>query len=147
MTRCSTAIRAGYSPKREKGWDVVDVHGPMKRYLAAARARPGLPACRRWCPHRRHRSLAHGPRDPAPRGIPAGAVAGTTSGEKVLGSRPHGAEVLELVKQRQRVLKDAWLTATGHRRPGMTQGLPLREAEGQAQEIEGQIRKLVASEP
>lgn len=80
-------------------------------------------------------------------GIPAGAVAGTTSGEKVLGSRPHGAEVLELVKQRQRVLKDAWLTATGHRRPGMTQGLPLREAEGQAQEIEGQIRKLVASEP
>jgi lysophospholipase L1-like esterase len=134
--------------QREKGWDVVDVHGPMKRYLAAERARdPSFrladdgvhtSATGHWLMARE--ILLHW-------GVTAGAVAGTTSGAKVLGSRPHGSEVLKLVKKRQSVLRDAWLTATGHRRPGMTQGLPLREADGQAREIEGQIRKLVASEP
>lgn len=40
-----------------------------------------------------------------------------------------------------------WLTATGHRRPGMNKGLMLPEAERQAQEIEAKIRKLVVAVP
>jgi hypothetical protein len=60
---------------------------------------------------------------------------------------PHGLEILELIRERQRILKDAWLTATGHRRPGMSKGLMLPEAERQAQEVEGKIRNLVVADP
>ena len=80
-------------------------------------------------------------------GIPAGEIAGTTRGEKVLVAHPHGLEVLELIKKRQSILKDAWLTATGHRRPGMAQGLKLPDAQRQAQEIEAMIRKLLLTVP
>ena len=51
--------------------------------------------------------------------------------------------MLPLVQRRQELLKDAWLTATGHKRPGMSKGLPLEEAGRQAQEIEGKIRNLL----
>lgn len=134
--------------QRASGWDVVDVHGPMKQYLALARARD--PAFRladdgvhasatgHWLMARE--ILLHW-------GIHADDIAGATSADQVLGARPHGLEVLELVKRRQSVLKDAWLTATGHRRPGMAQGLKLAEAQRQAQEIEAMIRKLLAAVP
>ena len=53
------------------GWDVVDVHGPMKQHLSEARQRdPRLPARRRWGSHQRDRTLAHGTRDPPPLGRP-----------------------------------------------------------------------------
>jgi hypothetical protein len=41
------------------------------------------------------------------------------------------------------LLKDAWLTAVGHKRPGMAAGLPLQEAERQADATEAEIRKLL----
>jgi lysophospholipase L1-like esterase len=109
--------------QRGNGWDVVDVRGPMKHYLAAERGRdPAFQladdgvhtnATGHWLISRE--ILLHW-------GIPAGDIAGTTSGDQVLGSRPHGLHILELVRERQRILKDAWLTATGHRRPGMSKG-------------------------
>ncbi len=37
-------------------------------------------------------------------------------------------EIYKLVAQRQQVMKDAWLSATGHKRPGMAKGLPMTEA-------------------
>ena len=39
------------------------------------------------------------------------------------------------------------LAFTGHRRPGMSKGLMLPEAERQAQEFEGKIRMLVVADP
>ena len=58
-----------------------------------------------------------------------------------------GAEVLALVRKKQRLLKDAWLTSTGHKRPGMGQGLPLAEAERKAGEFDAEIRRLVKAVP
>ena len=49
-----------------------------------------------------------------------------------------------LVAERQRLLKDAWLTAVGHKRPGMNPGLPLEEAEQKAAGIDKQIDELLA---
>ena len=61
-TRSSNATPTGSWPGGRDGWDVVDIHGPMKRYLARrAGPRPGLPARRRRRPHRRHRALDHRP--------------------------------------------------------------------------------------
>ncbi len=134
--------------QRASAWDVVDVHGPMKRFLAQERARdPGfrlandgvhVNATGHWIIARE--ILLHW-------GLPAAELAGTTSGEPVLASRRHGPDVLKLVQQKQRLLKDAWLTATGHKRPGMKQGIPREQAERQASELDAEIRKLIVPAP
>jgi len=62
--------------------------------------------------------------------------------DALMNSCPRGAEVLKLVQQRQRMIKDAWLTHVGHGRPGMNKGKPLPEAEHDAEELESKIREL-----
>jgi hypothetical protein len=39
-------------------------------------------------------------------------------------------------------MKDAWLTSTGHTRPGMKTGLPMKEAVLKASEIGDEIKAL-----
>jgi phospholipase/lecithinase/hemolysin len=56
------------------------------------------------------------------------------------------AMVQKLVRQRGRVLIDAWLTDTGHKRP-MNKGLPMAEAAAKAAEIEKQIEAAVQTPP
>jgi len=131
--------------QRASGWDVVDVHGPMQRFLAQERALdPGfrladdgvhVNATGHWLIARE--ILLHW-------GLPAPELAGTTSGEQVLSTRPHGLDVLKLVQQKQRLPKEAWLTATGHKRPGMKQGIPLEQADQRAGELDAEIRKVIA---
>jgi lysophospholipase L1-like esterase len=134
--------------QRASGWDVVDVHGPMARFLAQERAvDPGfrlasdgvhINAAGHWLIARE--VLLHW-------GLPAPGLAGTTSGEQVFAKLPHGPEVLKLVQQKQRLLKDAWLSATGHKRPGMKQGIALEQAELRAGELDAEIRKLNSTAP
>jgi len=50
------------------------------------------------------------------------------------------AEDLKVVQQRQQVLRDAWLTYVGHKRPGMNKGKPLDEAQQEAAEIGKKLR-------
>lgn len=45
------------------------------------------------------------------------------------------AEILKKVTERQRVMKSAWLSEVGHKRPGVKPGLPLDEAKAKAAEI------------
>jgi hypothetical protein len=54
----------------------------------------------------------------------------------------NGVELLKLISQRRKLLSDAWLTATEHKRPGMAQGLPLPEAEQKAADLDKQIRSM-----
>jgi lysophospholipase L1-like esterase/pimeloyl-ACP methyl ester carboxylesterase len=61
---------------------------------------------------------------------------------KRLSLHRHAAQLLEMVGQRQRLLRDAWLTDVGHDRPGLPQGEPLDKAIGQADEMAGVIRRL-----
>jgi lysophospholipase L1-like esterase/pimeloyl-ACP methyl ester carboxylesterase len=126
------------------GWAVVDAHGPMNRFLAEQRTmNPGF-------------RLAGDGVHPDDTGhwliasaiLPAlgapGAVSQLESVQAMLSAHPRGAELLKLIQQRQRVLKDAWLTQTGHQRPGMNKGLPLAEAQRQADDLEIKIRALAA---
>jgi lysophospholipase L1-like esterase len=125
--------------QKANGWDVVDIHGPLKRLLDEGHRRDPsfrladdgvhLNAAGHWQIARA--ILAHWKYD----------VADVPSGEKALSTLPHGPEVLGLVQKRQRLLKDAWLTETGHKRPGMAAGLPLDEARRRAAGIETEIRK------
>jgi lysophospholipase L1-like esterase len=61
---------------------------------------------------------------------------------QMVASYPNGAQILALVRQREEMLRDAWLTATKHKRPGMAVGLPLPEAQAKAAEIQQQIDAL-----
>jgi hypothetical protein len=74
-------------------------------------------------------------------------------GEKAVASAPdltssvssisNADQVIKLIAARQNLMKDAWLTATGHKRPGMNVGLPLGEAQSKAAELDVQIRRLL----
>jgi lysophospholipase L1-like esterase len=133
---------------RGDGWDVVDIHGPMRRLLDDGRARDPdfrlagdgvhIDAAGHWLIARE--ILRHW-------GIPARELADAADAEAVLKSREHGLDVLKLVQQKQRTLKDAWLAETGHKRPRMKQGLPLEEAERKAASLEAEIRKLLTPTP
>jgi lysophospholipase L1-like esterase/pimeloyl-ACP methyl ester carboxylesterase len=127
--------------RRAEGWDVADIHGPMNRALAERRTREPAFGFARDGVHpneaghwlmARHVLLHLGATDLEEADTPAAMVA----------AHPHGAELLKLVQQRQRLLKDAWLTHTGHLRPAMRAGLPLEEAQARAAELGKQILEL-----
>lgn len=131
--------------QRDRGWDVVDVHGPTAGDLARGRRRDPkyrladdgvhINATGHWIIARQILERW---------GVPARELAEATTAEQALAAYPRGPEVLKLVQKRQRLLKDAWLSAAGHKRPGMARGLPLEEAERDAARIDAEIRDLLA---
>lgn len=120
--------------QREKGWEVADVHYPMKKYLEEQRkANAGF-------------ALANDGIHPGELGhwlmaqqllLHLGEKEAGRYGDiqAAMAAKPKGADIFKLVAERQALMKDAWLTATGHQRPGMQPGLPLQEA----RELEAQI--------
>ena len=124
--------------QRQAGWDVVDMHAPMNRYLAEQRAKDPkffLAGDGVHCNETGHwliakQVLLH---------LGAKDVANAADAKAMLAAHPNGDAVLKLIQQRQRMLKDAWLTDTKHIRPGMKAGLPLAEAQAKAAELEKQI--------
>ena len=62
---------------------------------------------------------------------------------QALASFLQGEELLGLISKRQALLRDAWLTSTGHSRPGLAEGVPLEEAKLKGREIEEEIQKLL----
>jgi lysophospholipase L1-like esterase/pimeloyl-ACP methyl ester carboxylesterase len=130
--------------RRADGWEVADIHGPMNRALARRRekeagfvfARDGVHAneAGHWLMARQ--VLLHlGSTDIEQAETPAAMVS----------AHPRGAELLKLIQQRQRMLKDAWLNHTGHLRPGMKAGLPLEEAQAKGAELGTQIKQLATA--
>lgn len=126
--------------QRDRGWQVIDLHGPMKRALADARTRdPAFtfsgdgvhpnPAGHQVMA----RALLQG------LGVPLDSLAAAFSEYDDADSKR--ARLFALVHRRQRIMTDAWLTAAGHQRP-MSPGLPLDQAEAKAAELTGQIRGI-----
>jgi len=54
----------------------------------------------------------------------------------------NASKIYQLVAQKQAMMKDAWLTASGHKRPGMNQGIPISDALLKAAILDAQIRLL-----
>ena len=80
-------------------------------------------------------------------GVRDRGVVEAVNGEQVFAGEPHGLAILKLVQQKQQLLKDAWLTTTGHKRPGINQGLPLKEAQQRAKGLDVGIHALVGRKP
>ena len=78
-------------------------------------------------------------------GLGEKAVARAADVKSAMAGVPNPDPILKLVAERQNLLKDAWLTATGHKRPGMKAGLPLDEAQTKAREIDAKIKKVLGN--
>ncbi|MBS0208292.1 MAG: SGNH/GDSL hydrolase family protein [Planctomycetes bacterium] len=134
--------------QRSQGWDVIDTHTPMNALLAAGRKTD--PAFR----------LANDGVHLGPRGhwliaqqllihwgVPAADVQNAESFEQATAGYPAAARVLRLVNERQGLMRNAWLSATGHLRPGVKAGLPLAEAQEKANAIADKLRATLAPQP
>jgi hypothetical protein len=130
------AVLTAYSEwlvsKRADGWLVIDVHGPMKAALAAKRAAD--PAFT-FAPDAIH------PDDAGHWAICRAVLAGLGAGDIATADAPDAlAQFLPEVTTRLTLLRDAYLPAAGHQRPGMATGLSVAEAEAQAARITESIR-------
>jgi hypothetical protein len=115
--------------KRADGWTVIDVHGPMKTALSAARSKEPSAV---FSPDTVH------PNDEGHWAICRAVLAGLD--EQAAASPTALAAFLPEVTARMKVLRDAYLAAAGHLRPGMPTGLPIGDAEAKAREITESIR-------
>ncbi len=133
--------------ERGNGWDVVDIHGPMRQFLSNQRERDPkfrlagdgvhIDATGHWLMARQ--LLKH-------LGVAEAELGDGTSGEQLLEKFPHGVAVLKLVQKKQRLCKDSWLSTVGHQRPGMARGVPREEADTQAKAIDKEIAALLGGE-
>ncbi|MBL9171254.1 MAG: hypothetical protein JNN07_26210 [Verrucomicrobiales bacterium] len=132
--------------QRAKGWPVVDIHSLMNDHLRQQRlSNPGyrlagdgvhIDANGHWL-IARELIVALGV-------FPLGPEDGL---KDLLARHPRGAEVLAAVEKRQRLLKDSWLNAVGHKRPGMGKGKPMSEVEALERELDQSIRAAAAAFP
>jgi lysophospholipase L1-like esterase len=129
--------------KRSEGWHVVDIHTTMRRILDARRsAEPGFTFAKDGV----HPSEgAHW--------IFSMELVGDIAGDdraaamewmNKLRDPKFAPDLMKLVRERDRVMMDALLNATGHQRPGMAKGLPLEEAKAKAATLDEEIRRQAA---
>ncbi|MBO0949781.1 SGNH/GDSL hydrolase family protein [Fibrella forsythiae] len=128
--------------KTAQNWSVIDVHYPMKRYLEAHRKVDSTFALADDGVHPGevgHWLMARS----VLLGLGQKAVANAPTIQSAMTAIPNSAHLLKLISERQFLMKDAWLTATGHKRPGMKIGIPLEEAREKAALLESQIKELM----
>lgn len=128
--------------QRSAGWQVIDIRGPMLAAREAGRAKdPAFTFSRdrvhpnedgHWIMARA--VLSHlGARD----------LTASDTPESLVASIHEGTRLATLIRQRSELLRDAWLTATGHKRPGVKAGLPLAKAQKSAAALSSQIASIV----
>ncbi|MEO7932654.1 MAG: SGNH/GDSL hydrolase family protein [Chthoniobacterales bacterium] len=128
--------------QRAQQWKVADIHGPMTAFIEEKRKTEPTFAYATDGVH--PNDLGHW--------IMAKQILlflGAKDLEKaedvsqMLADNPNGLPILALVRQREDMLKDAWLTSTKHLRPGMQTGLPMEEALKKSAEIQMQLDALL----
>lgn len=129
--------------QRSRGWRVIDLHGPMNAAIEDRRkTNPDFS----FAPDGIHPN-ADGHALMADQLVAAFApedIAWWHNFRSRLATEPKAAELRQLIRERGKVLCDAYLGAAGHRRPDMKKGLPVVEAEELAAQLEIRIRALIA---
>ena len=119
--------------KRADGWLVIDVHGPMRDALAARRtADPAFTFAA---------DSVH-PGDEGHLAIARAVLAGLGDEQAARAADlpQRLGPFLPEVTARLRVLRDAYLNAAGHLRPGVPAGLSVAEAEAEARALTASLR-------
>ena len=129
---------------RSDGWNVIDIHGPMKELLRVQREKD--PAFRFAGDGVHMNNEAHWlTAQWILKDLNAPDALSAWPSPEIMASSIIGNEnaFVSLIKKRQRLLCDTWLTQIGHLRPGMTKGLPLEQANKKATELDAQIQLLL----
>lgn len=123
------------SRRKAEGWTVLDVHGAMLKGLDVHRAEePEFSYSRDGVhPGKEGHAVMAAPI------LESWGLSLKADGEI---DHPKGAEILKLVTQKQDLMHHAWLSETGHKRPGVKPGLPLAEAEAKAKVLDAEARRL-----
>jgi lysophospholipase L1-like esterase len=123
---------------KKEGWEVLDIHGPFNAALAEKRkADPQF-------------TYSKDGIHPGPEGhlIMARAVLDAWELKVTSDGKPdhvNGEAILAAIKKKQGLLRPAWLSHVGHKRPGNAPGLPLPEAESKAAVFDAEARQLAKS--
>ncbi len=128
--------------RRADGWDVIDLNTAMTRELVAQRGKEPTFTFAKDGVHpdeRGHWVMAR----TLLRHLGAGDLPDTLDANDMFAAYPSGPAVLKLVRTRSGLMKEAWLTAIGHKRPGKP-GLPLEEARQRAAVIDAEIGVVLA---
>lgn len=130
--------------QRANGWNVIDLHVPMTHYVQEQRK--GDPQftmqpdgvhpneAGQWFVARQMIRWAGGEGDST-----------AQSASEMLARHGAPENLLSLVQQRMGILRDSYVAAAGHKRPGVAKGLPIAEANAKADELSKQIDELIAS--
>lgn len=123
-------------------WDVADLHFPMNKYLGEKRATD--PTFKLAADGVHVGEVGHWLMAKQILQFLGESVAEAPDVQTTLTANARGKEVFTLVSQRQALMKDAWLNATGHKRPDMAPGLPLTEARQLYNDLDKRIHATVA---
>lgn len=131
--------------QRKEGWNVVDLHGPMTREVEKRRMTD---------PQFTFQPDGVHPNDDGHWFVARQLItwfgdaksASAATPQEMLAAQGAPEGLLPLVRQRVNVLRDAYVSAAGHKRPGVAAGLPVPEAEKQAAELTVRIRQLLSTE-
>lgn len=132
------------SNRYTNGWRVIDIHWPMKKALEDYRTEDSTFVFAKDGVH----PLEQGHFEMSKYillSLDESSISETDDADNFLSDHENGREILELVKKRQKISRDAWLTHTGHKRPNMKTGLPLDEAMAKLKEIEREIQQLMGT--
>jgi len=132
------------SKRGSDSWKVIDIHGPMKEYLAKERRKHADFFLAKDGVHpgdEGHWLMAREILE----GLGWEKAAQSKSFEHLTKSFPQASELLELITKKQMIQRDALLKETKHLRPGLAEGLPMDEAVKKIQELEEEIMSLLNS--
>ncbi|MGE8429280.1 MAG: SGNH/GDSL hydrolase family protein [Sphingobacterium sp.] len=125
---------------RKQSWEIIDLHFPMRQYLETGIKKD--PQFRLATDGVHPGELGHWlmAREIVKHLMPNFPIESTWDDN--LRDKTKLRQLYTLVSKRQTIMKDAWLTFTGHKRPGLSKGIPLEDARKTYDVIQEEINNL-----
>ncbi len=128
--------------QRKEGWTVIDVHSPMTKFVQAQR---------KDNPQFTVQPDGVHPNDAGHWLVAQQLIrwagddksAAAASPQEMLKAKGVPEALLALSSARVAVLRDAYVGAAGHKRPGVAKGLPIDQAEAKAAELSAKIAEVI----
>ena len=126
---------------QQKNWQVIDTHSALHKYLSTELKKDANFRISKDGVHpgdQGHWIMAK----EILRYLGAKKIGRMNSIEEMLEPVKDPKAFFDLVVERHNILKDAWLTQTGHKRPEMKKGIPLSEANIKAADLMKKMKEL-----